>query len=151
MAKITEYERHVTYSMSKNWGRIGFFLKNMHMVHPSQRDNVNFVTLANRFQTGTCDSDRSCDVAIERLLWPFLECLYISDSSRICRWTYFEKECIPVGCVPTAAGGGGGVCRGVSAQMACLSGGCLPHTPPPVDRMTDARENITLPQLRWGR
>ena len=79
------------------------------------------------FRRVTCDSDRSCDVAIERLLWPFLECLYISDSYRICRWTYFEQECIPVGCVPSAAVGGGdclpgrGVCpnglsaRGVSA------------------------------------
>ena len=31
-------------------------------------------------------------------------------------------------------------------------GKCLPHTTtPPVNRMTDACENITLPQLRCGR
>ena len=38
--------------------------------------------------------------------------------------------------------GGGGFCPG---------GVCLPDTPPPVDRMTDACENLTLPQLRCGR
>ena len=40
---------------------------------------------------------------------------------------------------------------GVSAREGCL-GGCLPrgvvlYTYPPVDRMTDACENITFPQL----
>ena len=83
----------------------------------------------------------------------------------------FKQECIPVGCVPSAAvaicwGGGclpggvsaqrgclprGGVCPGVclpggvSAQGAGVSAGvCLADTPP-VDRMTDPCENITLP------
>ena len=37
--------------------------------------------------------------------------------------------------------------RGVSAQV--VSGGCLPH--PLVNRITDACEDITLPQLRCGR
>ena len=40
----------------------------------------------------------------------------------------------------------GSVCPGVS-----VLGGCLPGGTPPVDRMTDACENITLPQLRCGR
>ena len=56
-----------------------------------------------------------------------------------------------------------GVCPGgVSAQGVSTQGvsdwggmsarGCLPDTPPPpVDRMADACENITLPQLRCGR
>ena len=57
----------------------------------------------------------------------------------------------------------GGLARGVSAQGGCVcrgcvpggvcAGGCLPqcmvgYTHTPVDRMTDACENITLPQLR---
>ena len=45
---------------------------------------------------------------------------------------FLKQECIPVGCVPStvvAAGGGG-----------CLPGGIHP----PVNRMTDACENITL-------
>ena len=42
----------------------------------------------------------------------------------------------------------GGVCpEGVSAQGGVCPEGCLSDTPP-VDRMTDACENITLPQLR---
>ena len=65
----------------------------------------------------------------------------------------------------------GNVCLGVSAQGGgfslgrCLSsgvsarglsaGGCLPGSVsarhPPVNRMIDACENITLPQLRCGR
>ena len=65
-------------------------------------------------------------------------------------------------------GGGAGVCpegvsaQGVSAQGDCLpsmhlggGGVCLPqcilgYTPSP-NRITDACENITLPQLRCGR
>ena len=53
----------------------------------------------------------------------------------------------PGGCLPR------GVClpMGVSAQGGvCPGGGCLPDTHP-VNRMTDACENITLPQLRCGR
>ena len=46
---------------------------------------------------------------------------------------------------------GGVCCRGVSA----LGGGVSQHgqrqTPPPVNRITHACENITLPQLRCGR
>ena len=64
-----------------------------------------------------------------------------------------KQECIPVGCVPSAAvaitvcpGGGsaqgGGVCPGESVY-----GGVHP----PVDRMTDRCKNITLPQLRCER
>ena len=49
--------------------------------------------------------------------------------------TDIEQECIPVGCVPSAAVAVGG---GVS-------------TSPPVNRITDACKNITLPQLRCGR
>ena len=50
-----------------------------------------------------------------------------------------QGECLPAG--------GGGIClpRGV----VCLPGGaCLQD---PLDRMTDACKNITLPQLRCGR
>ena len=62
--------------------------------------------------------------------------------------------CLPGGCLPA---------RGVSArqgEFACqggvyLRGGCLPRgvsaRHPPVDRMTDSCENITLPQLHCGR
>ena len=74
------------------------------------------------------------------------------------------QECIPVGCVPSAAvavsfgrGGGGlpgwsaqgGVCLGVSAQGGLPGGrGCLPEPPLPVDGMTDACEDITfLPKM----
>ena len=77
-----------------------------------------------------------------------------------------KQECIPVGCVPPAA---------VAVPRGSLPG--TPHPkeqsppeqappgtrhppkqtppeqapPPPVDRITDACENITLPQLRCGR
>ena len=47
------------------------------------------------------------------------------------------QECIPVGCVLSAA-----VAMGVSTQV-----GVCQTTPSPVDRMTDTRENITFPQL----
>ena len=70
-----------------------------------------------------------------------------------------EHECIPVGCVPSAAvavsggkstqgcllGGARGVCSGeVSAQRAIS---CTGGVHPPVDRMTDACEDITFLQL----
>ena len=53
------------------------------------------------------------------------------------------QECIPIGCVPCAAVAvslGGGVCPG----RGCLTGGVCQT---PLDRMTDACEKITLPQL----
>ena len=75
------------------------------------------------------------------------------------------QECIPVGCIPSAAvavffWGGGCLPRGclpgggLPGGGVCL-GGCLPrrgvHPLPPVDRidtrLTHAWENITLPQL----
>ena len=49
------------------------------------------------------------------------------------------QECIPVGRVPF-----------VAVAVSGWGGGCLPrgvYTFPPVDRMTDACENITFPQL----
>ena len=55
---------------------------------------------------------------------------------------FLIQECIPVGCVQAAA---------------VAVGGCLHQAPSPgadipaVNRMTDACENITLPQLRCGR
>ena len=68
---------------------------------------------------------------------------------------YFRQECIPIGCLPSAAVAFSG--RG------CLPlGGCLPRVvclgevytpgprgrhPHPVDRMTDTCESITFPQL----
>ena len=69
--------------------------------------------------------------------------------------------CLPRGCLPREGMPRGVSARGrVSAQGGCLlcvcPGGCLPgmcvsawavYTPPSVDRMTDACENITFPQL----
>ena len=56
------------------------------------------------------------------------------------QYLHLLQECIPAGCVPSAAVAAGSARDGeVSAT----------HTP--VDRMTDACENITLPQLRCGR
>ena len=57
------------------------------------------------------------------------------------------RGCLPWGCLGVYLGG---VCLG----GVCL-GGCLPHPLPadthtPVNRITDACENITLPQLRCG-
>ena len=56
--------------------------------------------------------------------------------------TISQQECIPVGCVPSAAVTVSG--RGGSAQGGCLpkmgvcpGGVCQTHSPPPVDRMTD--------------
>ena len=71
-----------------------------------------------------------------------------------------EQECIPVGCVPSAAGGVclGGVCPGaeclpggVSAQggMVCIPS-CTEADIPPVNRMTDRCKNITLPQASFA-
>ena len=41
--------------------------------------------------------------------------------------------------------GGGGVCLGEGLVVSAQGGVC--QNPPPVDRMTDAYENITFPQL----
>ena len=62
-----------------------------------------------------------------------------------------KQECIPVGCVPSAAvpSGGGGVypsmhwAGGVSVRGGLCAWGCLLHTSP-LDRMTDACEEITV-------
>ena len=66
---------------------------------------------------------------------------------------FFKQDCIPVGCVPSAAvavscGGLPGRClpRGVSAQEGCLPWGGVCQTP--LNRITDRCKNITLPQLR---
>ena len=69
--------------------------------------------------------------------------------------------CLPRECLPRGVSALGGPAQGVLALGGVCSGGvcggCLPrrgvcHTPhPPVDRMTDACENITLPQLRCRR
>ena len=64
------------------------------------------------------------------------------DRTKIC----LKQECIPVGCVPSAAVA---VCPGGSTRGG-LPGGVLPDTPP-CDRMTDRCKNITLPQLRCER
>ena len=34
--------------------------------------------------------------------------------------------------------------------MPVCPGGCVPHTPHPVNRMTDAYENMTLPQTSFA-
>ena len=67
-------------------------------------------------------------------------------------------------CIPACTGQGGmypsmhwagGVYRSMHWAGGVSARGCLPEgvsaTPPPLDRMTDACENITLPQLRCGR
>ena len=57
--------------------------------------------------------------------------------------TKTRQECIPEGCVPSAA---------VAAGRDFYLGGCLPQCmlgyTPFVNRMTDAYENVTLAQLR---
>ena len=92
--------------------------------------------------------------------------------------TFKKQDCIPVGCVsparwsylPACSVAGGCLLGGVSASLlggvcsrGCLlpgcGGGCLllgvsQHAlrqTPPVNRITHACENITLPQLRCGR
>ena len=52
----------------------------------------------------------------------------------------------PGGCQPRGCLSRTGVCPGVSTP-ACTG---LGYTHPAMDRMTDACENITLPQLRLG-
>ena len=70
-----------------------------------------------------------------------------------------KQECIPVGCVPpTAVAVPGGSPPGtpLGAGTPPPEQAPQPHPPehaasPPVDRITDACENIALPQLRCGR
>ena len=51
----------------------------------------------------------------------------------------FKQENIPVGCIlPAFVFRGAGLVPGVQS-----------YPPSPLDRMTDACENITFPQLRW--
>ena len=78
-----------------------------------------------------------------------------------------QQESVPVGCVPSAAvaaggmcvsqhalGGGEGVCipacTGQRGVWRGVGGGGVSATPS-VNRITNTCENITLPQLRWGR
>ena len=78
--------------------------------------------------------------------WQFAMALSQSFSvNSTLRYSHIEQECIPVGCVPSAAVAvGGGVCPGVSAQE--VSAPVHAGIQPPVKRITDACENITLPQ-----
>ena len=67
--------------------------------------------------------------------------------------------CLPWGCLPGEVSAHGGVClgqclpggstSGLSPRGGTCPGGCLPRSP--VNRIRDACENITLPQLRCGR
>ena len=67
---------------------------------------------------------------------------------------FTKQECIPVGCVSSAAvavpsPGGGVWSRRVSGPWGCLVRegvipACTEADPPPVDRMTDRRKNITF-------
>ena len=66
-----------------------------------------------------------------------------------------KQECIPVGCIPSAAVAVSvGVCLGrgclpwesVCLGRGCLARGCLPRHPP-VNRITGRYRNITFPQL----
>ena len=58
-----------------------------------------------------------------------------------------EQECIPLGCVPSAAVVGSG--EGCVCLVGCLPrrGVCLGGVHPPVNWITDTCENITFPQL----
>ena len=66
-------------------------------------------------------------------------------------WDHSEQECIPVGCVPSAAVAVlvGGVLGGPAQSEGCLLGRgiCLGGCTPPMDRMTNACENILFPPL----
>ena len=65
----------------------------------------------------------------------------------------FQQECIPVGCVPSAAITiSGGVCLGAQGRGGmCVSQQSTGQTPPPpplwTEFLTHACENITFPQL----
>ena len=65
----------------------------------------------------------------------------------------FQQECIPVGCVPSAAItiSGGGVCLGAQGGGGiCVSQQSTGQTPPPplwTEFLTRACESITFPQL----
>ena len=69
-----------------------------------------------------------------------------------------KQECIPVGCVPPDLyRTGGGLCPGdVSVQGGLCPGGLCQENPPgqrplpPVNRMTSASKNITLPQTSFA-
>ena len=81
-----------------------------------------------------------------------------------CKIPKIKQECIPVGCVPPAAvavPGGAPPCTPPGTRHPHPPDQAPPReqapplpreqVPPPVDRITDACENITLPQLRYGR
>ena len=59
---------------------------------------------------------------------------------------FMKQECMPVGCVPPALyrTAGSLSVQGVFCPWGSLSG----RPSPPVDRMTDASKNISLPKLR---
>ena len=58
---------------------------------------------------------------------------------------------LPRGCLPRGVSAGGCLPRGCLARGCLLRVFCHTHPLPPVNRMTDTCENITLPQLRCGR
>ena len=76
---------------------------------------------------------------------------------------YFKQECIPVGCVPSAAVAMSiPACTGHCVSQHAVGRGCLPggvclgvsalrQTPPFVDRMTDRCKNITFANYVCGR
>ena len=143
--------------------------------------------LAGNSTNGTVVSDRDKNTTLVsvKLKFPNYKKIPQNQMNRAQEHIQNEQECIPVGCVPSAAVV---VCPrvGVSTQRREWVGGCLPGVcpagvcpggclpggqcllggavstqgwgvwpggvcqTPPVNRMTDACKNITLPQLSYG-
>ena len=59
----------------------------------------------------------------------------------VCPGGCLSEGCLPRGCLPRGVSVQGGVCPG---EGVVCPGGCPP--PPPVNRITNGCENITLPQ-----
>ena len=105
----------------------------------------------------------------KRLLLSQQECIPVgcalSTAVAICSWgggVCPGGWCLPRGCLPEGECLPRGFCRGCLPEGWCLPGGgvsalgwCIPACTqadtPSVDRMTDACENITLPQVRCQR
>ena len=118
-------------------------------IDPTATEEMNYESLANLIDKVKSVSKQ--DVLTTRMDSSRMRTIRYSSRLLVSAQGVSAQGCQPRGCLPRGCLSGGclpgGVCPG-----GCLPRGVSAQTPIPLaDRMTDACENITLPELRSGR